>query len=129
MFYSIATSESLTNPVILNEYRKRNVIVDSAPLSEQPFWHIFVIEVDDKHADQFAGDFSKLIKQGWYLVLWNDKEVYVVLQNKVFKLKREKTWSSGDYEEMRRYAMANGIAEEYLDFNVNFPEYERLVKS
>jgi hypothetical protein len=129
MYHAIITSESLTNPVVLNTFKTKKVIIESVPLSEVKYWHIFVIEIDDKEVEKRAEELSMVMNQGWFQILWNDSTVYVILQNKVFKLKREKNWSSPEYEDMRQYAMQRGIAEEYLDFNQNFPEYEKIVDS
>lgn len=127
MFYGIVTSESLTNPVVLNELEQVKVMVDAVPTSETPYWHIFVVKVDDKNIDEAVQKVSMVVKQGWYIVFWNDKELRVIMQNKSFDLKREKDWSSPEYKEFQRYAASQGIAPEYLDFNVNFEEYEKLV--
>ncbi len=129
MLYGIIQSESLNNPTILNSFKTRKVIVESVPLSENPYWHIFIVEVEDKSIEKLAHDLSLVVKPCWYQIFWSDEWVYVVLQSRVFKLKRENEWSSPEYEEMRRYALGRGVEEEYLDFNQNFMEYEKIIQS
>lgn len=129
MFYGIIESESLNNPTILNSFKTKKVVVESVPLSENPYWHIFIVEVDDNSIEKLAYDLSLVVKPSWYQIFWNDEWVYVVLQSKVFELRREKAWSSPEYEEMRKYALGRGIDEEYLDFNQNFAEYEKIIQS
>lgn len=129
MYYGILESESLNNPVILNNFKTLKVIVESVPLSDNPYWHMFVVEIDDREVEKLTNDLSLVIKPSWFQIFWNNDTVYVVIQNKVFKLKQEKNWSSSEYEEMRKYAMQRGVQEEYLDFNQNFAEYEKIIAS
>lgn len=129
MYYGILESESLNNPVILNNFKTRKVIVESVPLSKEPYWHIFMVEVEDREIEKLTNDLSLVIKPSWFQIFWNHHTVYVVIQNKVFKLRHEKNWSSPEYEEMRKYAMQRGVQDEYLDFNQNFTEYEKIIAS
>ncbi len=129
MYYGILESESLNNPVILNNFATKKVIVESVPLSPHPYWHIFVVEVEDRDIEKITRDLSLVIQPSWFQIFWNNNTVYVVIQNKVFTLKREKNWSSKEYEEMRTYATQRGVNEEYLDFNQNFDEYEKIITS
>lgn len=118
MFKGFVLSESLKDPLILNDYKKIYVTVEHHPESNEfPFWHLFKIEVEGKDIEQVAKRFSKELKErGWYAHFWNDNIVYICFPNKIFKIRREEKWSSKEYEEVKRYAIKIGIEERYLDF-------------
>lgn len=117
MFKGFVLSESLKDPLVLNDYKKIYVTIERHTESkEHPFWHLFKIEVEDKDIEQVAERFSKEIKNKWYAHFWNDNIVYICFLNKIFKIRREEKWSSEEYEKVKRYAIEIGIEERYLDF-------------
>ncbi len=60
--------------------------------------------------------FSTQMKNAWYAHFWNEKTVYVVLPEKVFKIPREKHWQSKEYQNLKEYAIKHGVEERYLKF-------------
>lgn len=120
MFRGFVLSESLKNPVVLNEFRTTFRRVERHPESKEfPFWHLFKIEFDDQNIEKSMERISRELKHGWYAHFWNGKTVYIVFPGKVFRVPQEKTWSSKEYLKAKEYGMKNGVEEEYLDFLID----------
>ena len=47
MYKGFILSESLENPIILNNYKTIYVKIENHPESESPYWHDFKVEVED----------------------------------------------------------------------------------
>ncbi|MEK6925996.1 MAG: hypothetical protein AABW50_01830 [Nanoarchaeota archaeon] len=115
MYKGIIESESLIDKKILNEVR----IVKSYKeqhLDEDPkIWTINKINVDDKKFDSFMKDLSKNMIKGWYSLLWNDKFVYVIFKNKIFKIKNINPWIKSEFSFVINYALSVNINKKYFD--------------
>jgi len=119
MYKGFVLSESLKNPMILNDFEKIYVKVEHHPeyTSEPKIWHDFKLKIEDNDIDKVANLLSEQIKDTCYAHFWNDKEVYVILPNKVFKIPKEpKKWQSKEYQELKKYAVSHNVEEQYLDF-------------
>jgi len=120
MFKGFILSESLQDPTLLNNFKKIYVKVESHPESDDypSFWHLFKIEISDEEIEKVVDKFAKSIKLRWYAHFWNDKKVYIIFSNKVFKIPREEEWSSKEYQNVKKYALSVDIDERYLDFKI-----------
>lgn len=119
MYKGFVLSESLKNPVILNNFEKIYVKVEHHPENKigPKIWHDFKLKFKDKDIIKITYFFSEQIKEKWYAHFWNNNEVYVVFSNKVFKIPKEpKEWQSKEYQEVKKYALAHGIGGKYLNF-------------
>lgn len=120
MYKGFVLSESLKNPLILNDFEKIYVKVEHHPEADASYpkiWHDFKLSIQDEDMDSVAETISKEIKETWYAHFWNNDTVYVILPNKIFKIPKEpKRWKSKEYQELKEYAIKNGVEEHYLDF-------------
>ncbi len=119
MYRGFVLSESLKNPLILNDFEKIYVKVEHHPeySGEPKIWHDFKLIIKDEDIERIAELLSNEIKNTWYAHFWNDKEVYVILSNKVFKIPKEpKAWKSKEYQELKSYAISHNVEEKYLNF-------------
>ena len=87
MYQGFVLSESLKDPTILNNFDKVYVKVENHPECKgcPKIWHDFKLKVDDKDIKHITNLLSEQMEDTWYAHFWNDKDVYVVLPNKVFK--------------------------------------------
>ncbi len=128
MFYGMISSEGLENPLVLNSFNPSRVVIDYQPKSTgSSYWHRYLLQIEDEKIDSVVNQFRNLMKHGWYSIFWNDKTVYVVFKDKVFKLEKEKVWKSEEYKNVRRYGIEHGVQEEYLDFNERFKYYNKQI--
>ncbi|QQG45584.1 MAG: hypothetical protein HYW89_01510 [Candidatus Sungiibacteriota bacterium] len=118
MFKGFILSESLKNPEVLNRLDHIYVKVEHHPefLEEPKIWHDFKVRVADKDIKKVSNLLAKQMKQTWYAHFWDKKSVYVILPKKVFKIPLEKKWTSKEYLRLKRYAVRNGVEEQYLNF-------------
>ncbi len=117
MFKGFVLSESLKNPVILNDFEVIRVIVEHHPEfeGEPKIWHDFKLKVDDDKIIEVCNKISKEIKEEWYAHFWNDDILYVILPDKVFKMPREDgNWKSSEYQESIRYAIQHNVDQRYM---------------
>lgn len=119
MFKGFVLSESLKNPSILNNFEKIYVKVEHRPETKgrPKIWHDFKLKFKDKDITKITYLLSEQIKEKWYAHFWNEREVYVILPNKVFRIPKEpQKWQSKEYQEVKKYAISHGIEEKYLNF-------------
>ena len=117
MFKGFILSESLNNPVILNDFRKIYVKIEVHPESKDAhFWALFKVEIDDKDIKKVVEKVSQEMKIGWYAHFWNGITVYITFTNKIFIIPQEKKWQSKEYQEVKEYGVKNGVGAKYLDF-------------
>ncbi len=118
MYKGFVLSESLTNPLILNEFEKIYVKIEHHPeyAGEPKIWHDFKLKVNEEDIDRVTTLLAAEMRDTWYAHFWNTESVYVVLPHKVFKIPREQKWQSWEYQELKKYALQHGVEEQYLDF-------------
>ncbi len=117
MYKGFVLSESLKNPLILNDFEKIYVKVESHPEAKLKIWHDFKLKIEDNNIDNAVKVFAEQIRNNWYVHFWNDNIVYIILSNKIFKIPKEpKQWQSKEYQELKEYAVSHGVEERYLDF-------------
>lgn len=117
MFKGFVLSESLKNPLVLNDLEKDYVKIESHPEScDSLFWHLFKVNISDGEIEEVLPKICNELKEGWYAHFWNENIVYVCFPEKYFKIKREKEWQSKEFLNVKNYAVSIGIDERYLDF-------------
>jgi hypothetical protein len=120
MYKGLVISESLRNPSILNGVALIRVKVEHHPTIDNDLktWHDFKVQVGDDAILSFCNQMAKEIKEKWYAHFWNADTLYVVLPGRVFKMPRERNWTSEAYQECKKYAMEHGVEEQYLFFMI-----------
>jgi hypothetical protein len=118
MYKGFVLSESLKNPVVLNNFEKIYVKVEYHPEygGEPKIWHDFKLKIDNENITQATNLLSEQMKDTWYAHFWNSSEVYVILPGKVFKIPREQKWQSKEYQELKEYAVKHGVEKQYMEF-------------
>jgi len=117
MYRGFILSESLNNPTLLNNLENIYVNIEEHPESHEfPFWHLYKVEVKDEDILKITKNIANNIKRNWYAHFWNGKDVYIVFSGKIFSIPREHKWSSEKFQQVKKFAIENGIEERYLDF-------------
>ena len=126
MYYGYVESESLRNPLILNDYKPIKIEVEHVPTSKNhPYVHAYYLSLEDDRIAEEAEKFARETKSEWYLLFWNEEMVYAIFEDKVFQLPNEETWGSDQYKEIQKYGVDHGISIEYMDFNKNFARFRQ----
>lgn len=129
IFYGMASSEGLENPLLLNEFTPIKVLIDYKPDAKSgPYWHRYLLKLPENKIKTIINKFSKQMKYGWYSIFWSEVTVYVAFTNKIFQLPKEKVWKSEKYLKLQDYALNHGSEKRYIDFNDRFRQYDQLLK-
>ena len=78
MYKGIVELESLNNPTILKEMTIVKENIEYHPEANTKQWHVYRVEISDDKIKPVTENISKTIKQDWYSIFWNEKEVYVI---------------------------------------------------
>ena len=130
MFYGYAESESLQNPLILNDYIPVKIVIEHVPTSQNhPYVHAYYFQFKEDEILDEVEKFSRETLPRWYQLFWSEKVVYAVFKDKYFKLDNEKEWKSEEYKKVQQYGVDHGIGLVYMDFNKNLARFaETLAK-
>lgn len=126
MYYGFTESESFQDPTILNRYKLHKVVIEKRP-DGKGFWHIFILQIEDKDITKTVSDIAKALKPDWNATFYNSEIVYSVFKNKVFTLKKKRIWELSDYLEVKEYAKDVEVGD--LDMNDVFKHYEKLLSA
>ncbi len=128
MYYGYIESESLRNPLVLNNYKAIKVDIEFVPTSQNhPYVHAYYLKFQDNEVLQEAKKFTCETLPEWYLLFWNDKKVYAIFKDKIFELPNEGIWNSEKYKEIQQYGVSHGIGMEYMDWNKNFKRFQEVL--
>lgn len=128
MYYSYIESESLRNPLVLNNYKAIKVDIEFVPTSKNhPYVHAYYLKFKDSEVLEVAKKFARETLPEWYLLFWNNKTVFAIFKDKIFELPNEINWRSEKYKEIQRYGVSHGIGMEYMDFNKNFKRFKEVL--
>ena len=130
-FIGYIESESLRNPLILNDFKHIKVEIEFVPTSvNHPFVHAYYLHFNQNEINEAVERFAKETLPEWYQLFWSDETVYAIFKGKYFNMKNEHTWKSDQYKEVQQYGVAHGIDLVYMDFNKNFARFrETLAKN
>ncbi|MFZ3073541.1 MAG: hypothetical protein WA093_00190 [Minisyncoccales bacterium] len=112
MFKGFILSESLKNPLILNDLKAGFVRVEKRSESKEfPFWYLFVVEFKDEDVKNSIKLISGNLKYGWYAHFWDESVVYICFLDKIFKVPREqgRGWKSDEFKAAIEYGAKNGV--------------------
>jgi hypothetical protein len=124
MFYGYAESESLKNPLVLNDYKPIKVVIEYVPTSQNhPFVHAYYFRFSDSEIEREVKKFASETLPEWYQLFWSDDTVYAIFKDKYFKLKSESPWKSEAYRQVQKYGGEHGIDIVYMDFDKNFKRF------
>ena len=123
-------SESLKNPLILNEYDPVRVEIEYVETSvNHPYVHAYYLSFSGLNIEEVVTKFTAETLPEWYQLFWNEEVVYAIFKDKFFKIKNEGTWGSEEYKAIQQYGVEHGIDLVYMDFNKNFARFrETLAK-
>lgn len=123
-------SESLHNPLILNDYKPIRVEIEFVPTSENhPFVHAYYLSFPEGKIKEIVEKFARETLPEWYQLFWNENTVYAIFKDKYFEMKNEYNWQSDEYKTVQKYGVEHGIDLVYMDFNKNFARFmETLAK-
>lgn len=128
MYYGYAESESLRNPLILNDYKPLKVEIEYVPTSKNhPYVHAYYFKFDDSEILKEVEKFAKETLPEWYQLFWSEETVYAIFKDKYFKLKNEIDWKSEEYKRVQKYGGEHGIEIVYMDFNKNFARFKETL--
>ena len=115
MYKGIIESESLINKRILKEIKLVRCYKEEHLDEDPSIWTINKIEVDNTFFNSFIKNLSKSIIGGWYSLLWDERFIYVIFRNKIFKIKNANPWINKEFIPMVKYALSLGINKKYFD--------------
>jgi hypothetical protein len=129
-YFGYTESESLHNPLILNDYKPIKVEIEYVPTStNHPFVHAYYLKFTEDNITEEVEKFAKETLPEWYQLFWNDQIVYAIFKDKYFKMTNEHEWESEEYKAVQQYGVEHGIDLVYLNFNTNFARFrETLAK-
>lgn len=128
MYYGYIESESLRNPLVLNNYKAIKVDIEFVPTSQNhPHVHAYYLKFKDGEVLGVAKKFARETLTEWYLLFWNNKKVIAIFKDKIFELPNEVHWKSEKYKEIQQYGVSHGIGMEYMDFNKNFKRFREVL--
>ena len=116
MFKGKINSEALNNPTVINDLEVIEFHIEHHPEADAKFWHCFKVNVPDSKIGPTTKKISKKMKHGWFVIFWNEAEIFVVFSGKVFNLPRDKKSKPTKWREAIDYGINHGVQEEYLDF-------------
>lgn len=128
MYYGYIESESLSNPLALNDYKPVKVEIEYVPTSQNhPYVHAYYLTFTDSEVEKEAKKISFITLPEWYQLFWSNSTIYAIFKNKVFRLKNEVRWKSEKYKDVQRYGVAHGIEMAYMDFSKNFARFKETL--
>lgn len=109
-FKGIIIEESLKDSRVLNNFKTTSFKITT---EENPAdrWHLFTVRGSKEAIANLA---SFINGSKWYTHFWNDEEVLVIFENKVFEYKRSEF--NQKKPEVVEYGKKLGIPSEQLDF-------------
>lgn len=129
MYYVVIDSESLVDPLILNDFDFIKVIIEHEPKSESAqYHHVFFLSFPEAKAVTVIKKFSKSLKPGWYAFFWNKDILTIAFTKKRFNLKLPNPWNSAEYQKLKEHGRNLGIQEEFLDFQNYFERYKKILE-
>ena len=130
-FIGYTESESLKNPLILNQYKPIRVEIEYVETSvNHPYVHAYYLSFSSTSIEEVVNQFTKETLPEWYQLFWNEEVVYAIFKDKYFKMKNEGIWESEEYHQVQQYGVEHGIDMVYMDFNKNFARFrETLAKN
>lgn len=128
-FIGYTESESLSNPLILNEYKHLRVEIEYVETStNHPYVHAYYLDFSEENIEQVVTKFAKDTLPEWYQLFWNGDSVYAIFKDKFFKIKNEAIWQSDEYKNIQQYGVEHGIDLVYMDFNKNFARFRETLE-
>jgi hypothetical protein len=125
MYYGFTESESFFDPTILNGYKHHKVVIEKRG-DGKGFWHIVILNIKDGDIKDTVDAISEALKPDWNAMFFNERILYAVFKDKIFKLEMKKKWKPSEYEEVKTYAKVTGVGD--LEMNECFTHYTRLLQ-
>ena len=107
-FKGMIVEESLKDPTLINTFS-----ISKVEISSPSHWHIYTVSINEHH----ILNLQKFIKDGpWYIHFWNDKEVIIIFQKRIFRfVKTDKS----SWAQLMNYGKELEIPESQLDFKMD----------
>ncbi|EKE21620.1 MAG: hypothetical protein ACD_7C00166G0002 [uncultured bacterium] len=116
MFKGLLESESLLNLDILSELEIIGSHQEFFPEQKTKIVTVNKLKISDQKIKLVIDLISKkYIKPEWYALFWDNKIVYVVFEDTIFKLKNTNPWDLSEIKLLTKYATSNGILKKHID--------------
>ena len=120
-YQGVIIEESLADKAILEKVRIVSTKVELVSTKHQtPWlskWTLHTVEISEALAQEIAEEISRVLDYthgtSWYADFKNDKNHYIIFQNKIFLIDRQ---SKTQYDEAKQYGLSLGIP----DYQANF---------
>ena len=121
----IIDSESLTDPLWLNQIKQLKVIIEHEPTSTASKYHyVFFLACEE---ESLIGDLQQRMKNGWYAFLLAPKAASVIYTDAVFEVQKENAWASDVYKNAQDHGVDQSISNEFLDFKTYIARYQKVI--
>ena len=120
MYKGIIEKESLKDVSILNQLNVKEVYKEYHEDEDPPLWHAYKVKIPNNKLEQLIKFLSKNIMiSGWFSLFWNNKLVYVVMKDKIIKLKNKRPWDRKEFKKLISYGEKEDIHRKWFDNMVN----------
>jgi len=104
-YTGVIVEESLKSQKILKDFK-----IIKTEVSEDETWHMHTVCATKEQLEKLS---QELNSGTWYAHFWNENDIVVVFQNKIFAFQKD---DFAGRREVIVYGMLSGIPEEQLDF-------------
>ncbi len=118
--FGVFETEAFQNVAVLHTLNKFIVRTDLEPhpeasgdLDDPKQWHINYIKVYNVSMEALISTIKNSMYEGWYSLLWNDNNFYVIFTNGVAELPNNNGTIS-DLHSIDSLAKSNGLDHEYM---------------
>jgi len=116
MYKGIIEAESLNDLKILDELEVVRRYEEHHPEEEPPLWHGYNVKVAENELKKVIKQLSQdLMEEGWFALIWNDTQVYVIFKDDVLELTNNVPWNSQEFQKLIDYGKAQGIQRKWFD--------------
>lgn len=115
MFKGLIDTQSLKHSDFLEKLNVFGTYEEEWPGEEVPVLKMARFTVEDDAADEFVKTLSKNeLEEGWFTLLWDARWVFVIFENRVFKLENTTPWDPDEWHFILEYGAKHDIDAKYF---------------
>lgn len=120
IYIGAIVKESLEDTEVLEKVKVLETKVEKVTAKhntpELKQWTVYKVEVAPEKAAKVANELSESLVEArnWYADFKNSNLHFIIFHNKVFRINRD---NKKQYEEVKKYALAQGIPESQINFD------------